>query len=281
MNAAIGHRLETMTVFLSASVPTRDFVRTDLYTGELPRFDDQDLRIEAAVTAVARAVFRERGQLVFGGHPAISPLVAMVADEYFPASTGESRDAEQAAAEPRVRRPIIVFQSKCFERVIVDDVRDMERLGQASVVWTNPVEGEVFNEARAGDKQCDKSLALMRDQMLHAEPLAAMICIGGMDGIFEEFQAYVASGNAKRIFVFSTTGGASCQLATMTSESTTIEIVDERFSDLPFGQAHAEHVPPYDNIAQMIVEKLAGPDDGDSPLPSAIDSIARNRDTDA
>jgi hypothetical protein len=69
-------RLRGKSILLSASIPAPE--RTDQYRSvPLGSFE-----IDQAVISLARAVFSEGGQLVLGGHPSISPLIAMVAGEY-------------------------------------------------------------------------------------------------------------------------------------------------------------------------------------------------------
>jgi hypothetical protein len=266
----LAHRLQGQGIFLSASVPNRREVETRLYRGPLPSDDqirDQDLRIETAVTALARAVFCSGGQIVFGGHPAISPHVAMVAAEYFPPSIpgGEKSDD----ADRPYTQPIIVFQSEAFKDAIVEDVKVMERLGQAKICWTESVDGERFEPALAGVKQCPKSLQLMRRRMVACRNLVAMVCIGGMDGIFDEYEVYAESSRFRPPYVLTSTGGASAILATLGRLGVHVKAID-----LSLSGADAARVvgafPPYDAIVQEIIDELA-PDDGSWPLPPPQD----------
>src|SRR5215475_14156218 len=98
----IGTGLRAKNIFLSASVPAPN--RAQRYW----RVANAAFQIEQAVVSLARAVFSEGGTLVFGGHPAISPLVAMVAGEYRQPLYAESR-------EERLAAPIRIFQSRAFE----------------------------------------------------------------------------------------------------------------------------------------------------------------------
>src|SRR5690348_16641625 len=104
----LGSRLRGKTILLSASVPAPERAK------EYQRVEDAHFQIEQAVISLARAVFSESGQLVFGGHPAISPLVAMVAGEY-----REPRYAESHQEKPIA--PIRIFQSRAFEGFLPDD----------------------------------------------------------------------------------------------------------------------------------------------------------------
>jgi hypothetical protein len=234
-------RLKDAAVFLSASVPDRAEVKTALYTGPLPKRRDEDLLIENAVVALARAVFVEGGRLVFGGHPAISPLMATVAAEYFPPESGGARE----------RPPIVVFQSRAYEHVILEDVLAMKELGQADVRWTDIKADERYDPARSGEKQCQQSLAAMREQMLSVPGLRAMVCIGGMDGVLDEYAAFTKRWSGAPVFVFASTGGASTTLAELHGNS--VRVVDSAY-------AHAESTPPYQLLAQNIIDELAAPD---------------------
>jgi hypothetical protein len=99
--------LDGRAVFLSASVPAAE--RSEAYR----RVPDAPLRIDEAVVSLARAVFSHNGRLVFGGHPAISPLVAMVAAEYH----------DRPSAPPR----IIIYQYRAFEGFLPDATLAMFR----------------------------------------------------------------------------------------------------------------------------------------------------------
>ena len=147
-------------IFLSASVPYRGGWREDARPAD----------IEEAIVSVSRAVFSRGGRLLFGGHPSVSPLIASIAGEYYPA------DPE------RRHRPVITFQSEFFRGRLPDETWDLYRMGWSSIIWTPEVP----------DNQPD-SLKLMREAMLrHPEtPPKAMIAVGGMEGIFEEAEMFL------------------------------------------------------------------------------------------
>ena len=154
--AKAGTALRGKTVFLSASVPNEE--RAERYN----RIEDAAFEIEQAVISLARAVFSEGGRLVFGGHPAISPLVAMVVGEY-----REPRFAE--SAEERRSAPAEIYQSRAFEGYLPDDTLLMYRLGYASIHWVDAIDDERFNpDAPAEHVQCASSLRRMRETMLEA-----------------------------------------------------------------------------------------------------------------
>lgn len=136
-------------VFLSASFPS----------GERgARFRPYDPEaIADAVTAVAQAVLFAGGRIVFGAHPTISPLILLIAGEL----------GRQEVVD--------VYQTRYFEGRVPRETLDLIDRGYGVLHWTDY---EPSNR--------DRSLELMREEMLAAEALAAAVFIGGMEGIFEE-----------------------------------------------------------------------------------------------
>ena len=134
-------------IFLSASVPER----------ELDRFVPDPVAIREAVRALVAETVRDR-MLVFGGHPAISPLV------------------EHAARDLQATDNVIIYQSMYFEKKIPDVAKKFRNLR-----WT-PADP-------AGQ---DASLTLMRTQMIHSTPFEAAVFIGGMDGLFQEWTIFTS-----------------------------------------------------------------------------------------
>jgi SLOG cluster3 family len=131
-------------VFLSASVPDPRRHQKYFRTGDT-------VAIRDAVIALLTVVL-PRTKLVFGGHPAITPMVKWVAD--------------QLNAFHRVR----MFQSKFFRDQYL---KDLELFRYEEV------------EAVAGDR--DKSLLAMRMAMIHSENFSASFFIGGMEGVEHEY----------------------------------------------------------------------------------------------
>src|SRR5438045_3972849 len=91
--------LQGRSVFLSASYPSIERAPEYFQTA------DPD-EISHCIVAVARAVISADGRLVFGGHPSVSPLVLMIANEYARCRQGFQKDAP-----PR----ILVYQSAVFD----------------------------------------------------------------------------------------------------------------------------------------------------------------------
>lgn len=158
-------------IFLSASVPSREPFASDCRPQE----------IQAAVNALAQVALGRR-KLVWGGHPAITPLLWAAAQSF---------GVEYASA-------VHLFQSSYFK----DEDFPKENKHFANVTYVDAV-----------DDDLQKSLAAMRQEMLQSEPFEAAVFIGGMEGIFDENGMFEKlCPGAKRV-PLAITGGASRQLA--------------------------------------------------------------------
>lgn len=154
-------------IFLSASVPTREpFV-----------FDFDPVAIREAILAVVVLVVRER-ELIFGGHPAISPLV------------------EHAARSLDATRQVHIYQSRRFEEMLPEAARRFENLH-----WTDAVIGT--------ENDLASSLTKMRHEMISGWKFGGAVVIGGMEGIFEEVELFEQYHRGKRIIPLASTGGAA------------------------------------------------------------------------
>ncbi len=165
-------------VFLSASVP--DPIKEPEYaaTAHVPA-------ISAAVSALVFVVLGRR-HLIWGGHPAITPMIALAAEQL-----GVSYS-----------RSVTVYQSRYFE----------DELPEANAQFPNVILTASVNKDRK------ESLALMRDEMLRKNQYLAGVFIGGMTGIIDEFRLFREwQPNATTVPVFST-GGAVLELAQETED---------------------------------------------------------------
>lgn len=156
-------------IFLSASVPD---VRRD------PRYHDTADRV--AIRDAVRAlvtVALPRMTLVWGGHPAITPLVRVVVESL---GIGEQN---------RVR----LFQSDYFRGRMPEDNATFE------AVTVTP----------AVDDDEDASLDLMRRKMLASEGYAAGVFIGGMEGVEREYQMFREMHPDARVLPIASTGAAA------------------------------------------------------------------------
>jgi hypothetical protein len=154
-------------VFLSAGIPDQP--------ERGPYLDVSDpVAIRDAVRALAGTALTLGYELVFGGHPAISPLVWQVA---------QSLDKLPA---------VVIYQSREFEHVIPPEARRIPNL-----VWTE----------HGVDRK--HSLHLMRERMLDSHRFALGVFIGGMDGVETEFDLFRRAHPGAPVIPVFTTGGAA------------------------------------------------------------------------
>jgi hypothetical protein len=160
-------------IFLSASIPT---------PGRAPF--DQDIEpqmIQAAVSALATVVLGRR-VLVWGGHPAITPMLWAASQELGVEYSNSVR----------------LFQSKFWKDE--DFPEENKQFGNVTYV-----------DAVAGDRE--KSLQAMRLSMLQSESFEAAVFIGGMEGIFDEHKLFSSLYPEAKCVPVAVTGGAARTLA--------------------------------------------------------------------
>jgi hypothetical protein len=154
-------------IFLSASVP--DPRRHPRY------FTTADVSaIREAIVALVSVVL-PKDLLIFGGHPAVSPLVLLV--------------AQRLQAIHRVR----IYQSEFFRSVVPP-----ESLAFPSIIWTPEIPGDR-----------DASLACMRERMLSDSPLRAGVFIGGMEGVEVESEMFHRLHPGRPAYAVASTGAAA------------------------------------------------------------------------
>jgi hypothetical protein len=157
-------------IFLSASVPTREPYSVDCRPQE----------IQAAINALAQVVLG-RKKLVWGGHPAITPLLW---------SAAQAVGVEYTMA-------VELYQSRLYEKVL-------------------PVENEHFSNVTltdAVDGDLDASLLKMRTAMLTSTEFDAAVFIGGMNGILDEYSLFTSHWPSASCIPIAQTGGAAANLA--------------------------------------------------------------------
>ena len=158
---------ERPALFLAAGVPDQPERGPYVETSDPVAIRDS----VRALTGVALA----RGYtLVFGGHPAVSPLVWQVAD-----SLGKAES-------------VVIYQSRLYKEKIPKEAHYFNNLE-----WTET----------GGDKK--ESLALMRRQMLGSRTFAAAVLIGGMDGVEREEELFGRLQPRAPIWPIASTGGAA------------------------------------------------------------------------
>jgi hypothetical protein len=212
-------RLAGRAVFLSAAPPANPDARlVDTF--------------EEAVLSCARAVLSEGGRLVFGGHPEVSPLVAMIAGEYV-----------RRAGEPLID----IYQAEPFRGFLPDETLRLFRLGHAKIHWTPRMYGEAFNP-KGPRPFCPDSLDEMRKRMIGETRPVAMIAIAGREGITREFETFRELRPEAPVFLLPRTGGHTRELF----EKSVNAIDAEEGIHLPFD-------PPsfYPIVLQKVVERIA------------------------
>jgi hypothetical protein len=161
-------------IFLSAGVP-------DVRRGPEYAKTADAVAIQAAVSALVFITLGRR-PLIWGGHPAITPMIWA--------------HAEDMGID--YGKWVHLYQSKHFEDEFPEDNERFRNI--------------TFTDDIAGDR--GKSLALMRERMFTENRFAAAVFIGGMKGIIDEFDLFRQhQPNAKIVPVIST-GGATRDVAT-------------------------------------------------------------------
>ena len=163
----------TRSVFLSAGIPDQP--------DRGPYVDTSDpVAIRDAVRALAGVSLCLGYELVFGGHPAISPLVRQVAEGLDKANR------------------VVVYQSRFFADRIPEETRRIRDFR-----WT---------EANSSREQ---SLEIMRWTMLNNHPFAFGVFVGGMDGVESEYAMFCERFDPRSVVaaVVASTGGAARILA--------------------------------------------------------------------
>jgi hypothetical protein len=156
------------TIFLSASVPLEG--RDSKYFGTA-----DVLAIRDAVRALATVVI-PHARLVWGGHPAITPLIRYV----------------MGRMNSSVKDQVTLYQSGFFEKYFPPDNK-----------WFEEVVIVPANEVR------ESSLLDMRRKMFTKHTYAAGIFIGGMEGVEDEFAMFNEFHPDAILLPVATTGAAA------------------------------------------------------------------------
>ncbi len=155
-------------IFLSASVPLPDRNRIFFDTADV-------LAIREAIKALVEVVL-PIGRITCGGHPAITPLLALFSRE-------ASLDSNRVA----------IYQSKLFEGRLPPELAEFIDVHMVPAV----------------DNNREASLTAMRKAMITSRKFSAAVIIGGMDGIYEEHKLFVEHHPNVAVLPLSTTGGAA------------------------------------------------------------------------
>jgi hypothetical protein len=159
-------------IFLSASVPE---------AGRGNYYEDADpFLIQFAVREFVTAALGRR-LIVWGGHPAITPMVWAVCEDL-------GIDFAKA---------VVLYQSRFFEEVFPE-----ENARFANVVYVDAI-----------PSNREASLRRMRKAMLSRKDLSAAVFIGGMEGILAEHKMFSGFHPAGKVLAVAAPGGAAKQLA--------------------------------------------------------------------
>jgi len=248
------------TVLLSASVPSEK--RSERYNEVYTKIKNAQIQIEEAIITLCRNIFHAGGRIIFGGHPSISPLVAMIASEF---ADSDNDEMEHLGVENRNDKKIIIYQSRAYEEVIPKETSILFELGYSEIKWVDAVDNEKCDLNIKNQTQCDKSLLSMRTKMIHENEIDALVCIGGMDGVEKEFELFREYKPTAKIFILETTGGASKILAKEYSRSEFIKIPDTGYSRQienkrqETGEEKSKfELVPYSFLTSLIVKELTG-----------------------
>lgn len=185
-------------VFLSASVP--DPRRHPRY------FDTADVvAIREAVRAVA-AVVIAREVLVFGGHPAITPLIRHVAERV------------------GFRDRIVIYQSDFF--------RDSFPVDNAYFENMVVVPGVPGNLAQ--------SLLKMREAMLSSAQFHAAFFVGGMEGVEDEYDIFRRFHPQALVLPVGSTGAAARVLLEGQTDAKATQLYQRLMHDLVYAPMFEE-----------------------------------------
>ncbi|GFQ18416.1 SLOG domain-containing protein [Enterobacter hormaechei] len=157
-----------LEVFLSASVPLPNRNRAFFETADV-------LAIREAIKSLVEVVL-PIGRITCGGHPAITPLLALFSRE---ANLDSNRFA--------------IYQSKLFEGRLPPELDRFVDVHMVPAVNSNR----------------EASLTAMRQEMICSRNFDAAVIIGGMEGIFEEHKLFVERHPNAVVLPISTTGAAA------------------------------------------------------------------------
>jgi hypothetical protein len=194
--------LKGKCIFLSASFPSSQ---------RSPRFFQSSNinEITQAVVCLMHAVLSGCGRIVFGGHPTISPLALMVAQEYLPSSL---KDREIFLDEKGSL--IKVYQSEDFRQSLPESTKKLFQWGLGEIVWTPSAKNipSFTAEGTLIHGTVKESLNLMRNQMIKENDPVAAIFIGGMEGIHDEAMLFKKIYSNRPIYPIGAPGGASREI---------------------------------------------------------------------
>ena len=178
------------TIFLSAGVPNLKKEENRQY------YETADLTaIRDAVLALVYVCLELNIRIVWGGHPAITPIV-YEAIRNFEEKKHQSLNAiTDEQLKEYIQNHVHLFQSTWYEKYFPED--------------NNKFENVTLIEKKETDLD---SLSIMRETMLKSADLSAAIYIGGMKGIIDEDKEFHKLYPDKPTYPIASTGGAALKL---------------------------------------------------------------------
>lgn len=178
-------------IFLSASVPI---------IGKGNYYESADpFLIQSAVREFVTAALGRR-LIVWGGHPAITPMVWAVCEDL----------------GVNFARAVVLYQSKFFADIFPEENK---RFGNVEYIDAIPNDREA-------------SLLRMREAMLSRLDLAAAVFIGGMEGVLEEYALFTRFHPGAKSLAVPAPGGAARQLAETLGGASETDLQDVDFARL-------------------------------------------------
>jgi len=157
------------SVFLAASIPLPNQDARYSETADV-------IAIRDSVRALVSVVI-PTGRIVFGGHPAITPLIRLLV-------RGMTAD---------VRQHVILYQSRIYEQRFPPEVAEFEDVRFVDAVGTDEA----------------ASLREMRRAMIGSQQFDAGVFLGGMDGVEREYEIFREIHPDKPAFPIASTGAAA------------------------------------------------------------------------
>lgn len=255
-------RLQGKSILLSASVPLAEGV-------EIHQRIEMSEAVEEAVVSLARAIFSEGGTLVFGAHPTVSPLVALVLREYLRPDVAERpiKDWSPEESGPKVE----IYQSEAYMEHTVETMKRLVQQPGVNVTWVESLEGEVGDPDVRHRPQAPQSVRQMRREMIKRREFAAMVCVGGTEGLEEEMEIFHEHWKKLPVYLLESTGGFTKELAQDTAHRPWLRLpergVRERIEAFWVQEYERSEKPgrervfalPYAYIAQKIVAEIIEP----------------------
>ena len=157
------------------------------------------IAIRDSVRALVSAVI-PTGSIVFGGHPAITPLIRLLV-------RGMTTD---------VRQHVILYQSRFYEQRFPAEVAEFEAVRFVDAVGTDEA----------------ASLREMRRAMIGSQQFDAGIFLGGMDGVEREYEIFREMHPNKPAYPIASTGAAARILFNENSKDRVELLTDLRYLSL-------------------------------------------------